>query len=282
MNEALKNIWRVPAYLPFLQPDLTPEIIAETEAKLGIKLPQEYLDILAIQNGGYVRLTLPETVHSQIWGIGPYYPNIAERQWWQDSDEVEEEEWLPHAPERLIPFDGDGHWYLCFDFRDREQDAEPSIIYLALESEYEKPIAPTFGVFLAMLQEPIYPNTIGIVSDDSLAAVVGVLESALNITFEAPDTFAYGYPVYQRQISTDSDGLPETIWLSENEVSRGFIRPSEPRYDELIHRLPGTALRMPDYPEVKFILQYSGGIADRVKNACKQASLRTIPISLTE
>lgn len=57
----MKNIWKVPKYLPYVQPILTDEILESAERKIGFKLPIELIEILKIQNGGYVRYKLPET-----------------------------------------------------------------------------------------------------------------------------------------------------------------------------------------------------------------------------
>ena len=42
--------------------------------------------------------------------------------------------------------------------------------------------------------------------------------------------------------------------------------------------LLGTALRMPDRPEVKLILECTEGIADRVERELKQSSLAVVEI----
>lgn len=62
------TIWRVPAYLPYLQPPLTDEAVATAEKQIGYKLPSEYLNLLRKQNGGYIRFSLPEMVHDTIAG----------------------------------------------------------------------------------------------------------------------------------------------------------------------------------------------------------------------
>src|SRR5688572_29754857 len=105
----IKTLWQIPKYLPYVQPSLTGEILANAEKKIGYKLPKEYIDILKIQNGGYIRFTLKETPNDQIYGIGPFFPSLTEYDWTDYEGAVGFE--LPG----LVPFDGDGHWYLCLD-----------------------------------------------------------------------------------------------------------------------------------------------------------------------
>ena len=40
------DLWRVPVYLPYLQPALTERAIASAEKKLAVKLPGAYLELL--------------------------------------------------------------------------------------------------------------------------------------------------------------------------------------------------------------------------------------------
>ena len=42
----------------------------------------------------------------------------------------------------LVPFDGDGHWYLYLDYR--HNNTQPEITFIETESDYEKPIAKPF------------------------------------------------------------------------------------------------------------------------------------------
>lgn len=77
----LQSIWQRPIYLPYLQPELTDEIIDDAEQKIGYKLPIELIKLLKIQNGGYIRKTSEEFLHDQIYGIGPYFPSITHVDW---------------------------------------------------------------------------------------------------------------------------------------------------------------------------------------------------------
>jgi len=267
------RIWGVPVYLPSLHPDLTPQTIAAAEKRLGVKLPAAYLDLLQEQNGGYVRRTLPDSVHSMIWGIGPSYPSITDDFEWRTADADAYGMWRPDNAAALVPFDGDGHWHLCLDYRACGPQGEPSVAYIDLETESEEQIASDFASFLDLLCEEIDPNTLGIVGDWTLGTATAALAKSLNAPFRDMGLFDHGYPLYRCELGTE--GMAEWVWMSPNEVPRGFVRKSDPRHDELIGLLPGTALRMPQYPEVKLILEFTSGVAQRVRSACAGASVST-------
>jgi hypothetical protein len=101
MRATADSIWQVPAYLPYLQPPLTDAAVAAAEAEIGYRLPDAYLDLLRRQNGGYIRYSLPESVHSVICGIGPYYPSLTEFDW------VDCQEQVSFPLSGLVPFDGE-------------------------------------------------------------------------------------------------------------------------------------------------------------------------------
>jgi hypothetical protein len=98
MGATPDTIWRVPAYLPYMQPPLTDEAIAAAEQGIGCALPVEYLNLLRQQNGGYIRYELPEMVHHLIAGIGPHYPWLRRFDW--------DEEQVRHLLEEWYVFEG--------------------------------------------------------------------------------------------------------------------------------------------------------------------------------
>ena len=71
-----QSLWQVPAFLPYVQPKLTNQIVRKAEKQLKVKLPDAYLDILRFQNGGTIRYELPDSVLDKIYGIGPRSPSI--------------------------------------------------------------------------------------------------------------------------------------------------------------------------------------------------------------
>jgi len=126
--EDLKTIWRRPAYLPYVQPPLTDKMVTDAEKQLDRKLPLKLIELLKIQNGGYLRKLLKDDScpSTMIMGIGPHRPSLTSLDWDQKD---------------LLPFDGDSHWNLCLDYRANKE--EPCITLLG-EGGEEKKIANTF------------------------------------------------------------------------------------------------------------------------------------------
>ncbi|MBB6050166.1 SMI1/KNR4 family protein [Armatimonas rosea] len=260
------TIWRPPAFLPYLQSTLTPELVAQAEQRLGVTLPAEYLALLEVQNGGYIRYGLPDLVHNVIRGIGPHYPNLLDVDW----DHLDD---APSFPlEGLIPFDGDGHWYLCLDYRDRSQ--EPAVAYIDVECDEQLELAPSFAAYLALLEYDA-PSGVVLTPVAEIATLVATLEAHLKITFEPPSSSNHGYPVYRAQLGTKAQ--PEWIWLSPNTVPRGFVRESDRRYSELRDLLPGTALRFLELPPESYLLVVDAKRQSAVLAACAELGLAARP-----
>ncbi|HRJ27141.1 MAG TPA: SMI1/KNR4 family protein [Fimbriimonadaceae bacterium] len=136
-------------------PPLTDEALAEAESILGVQLPQEYIDLLRIQNGGYTLgfafpTTIPTSWHPQYVSLEDLAgivldPNI------RSSMNVLMtgymiEEW--QLPQNIVLLTGDGHWWIALDYR---QGSTPSVVWIDQESDEDIQLAPTFADFLAGL-----------------------------------------------------------------------------------------------------------------------------------
>lgn len=238
----LKNIWRTPKYLPYVQPALTDELVREAEIKMGYKLPKEYLELLKIQNGGYIRYTIEETGHEQISGIGPYYPSITNFEW------LKEYEGLSYEIDGLFPFDGDGHWNICLDYR--KNKIEPEITYIDTEIDFEKPIAQNFKDYIDKLTIET-ENEFVIETFDPIEKTLKLISTTINNDFGQPDLFAHGYPIYSNKYN-DS-----WIWVSPNKVASGFIRQGEERYEELKGQMEILSTRFPEVNENFIFISFS-------------------------
>jgi hypothetical protein len=237
-----KTIWQVPKYLPYVQPNLTDEVLRAAETQLGYKLPQEYIDILKIQNGGYIRFTIKEIAHREIFGIGPYFPSITDCDW------SAYKEYVSFELKGLIPFDGDGHWYICFDYRKNE--TIPQITFIDTECDLERTIANNFHDYLQLLEIDTEDEYV-IETNDTLDEILNHLSKILKITFEEPDYCAHGYPEYKAEFEGSY------VWISPNKAPSGFIREEDSRYEELKSLMDTTSLRFPELSENALLISVS-------------------------
>ncbi len=256
------EIWAVPAYLPYVQPELTDDAIAEAEEAIGFRLPREYIDLLRIQNGGYIRLTLPDSVHDTIAGIGPHFPSLTDIDW------EECQEYVSHPLTGLVPFDGDGHWYLCFDYR--KNKSAPSITYVDVECDSQEPIAPTFQQYLSLLKLEVEDELV-VFSVGNIESLKSQLSSLLLARFDSTDDWDHGYTEHFAMLGGSKDH--QWLRLSANIVPRGFARTYEPRYEELKDRMPGEALQYPELPPNAYILTMAEDARERVLDACTRCRL---------
>lgn len=141
-------IWRQDPDDPNRLPELTDEVLTAVEARLGVKLPDDYLEALRIQNGGCVEpRDLPIRWNGQddialvdsIAGVGLSDGLIQSKALlteWGVEDE------------RLIAFAGDGHFFLAFDYRESKT---PKIAYVDTDSEQVDVLFDSFRAFAEAL-----------------------------------------------------------------------------------------------------------------------------------
>ncbi len=266
------HLWAVPAFLEYVQPPLTDEAVAAAEAQLGVTLPATYLACLRIQNGGYLRR--PRGVQRVIEGIGPSFPSITGDQAWWRPKNVEPGAWQPAGAELLIPFDGDGHWDLCFDYRACGPTGEPSITLVDVESESEGPEAPSFDGYLALPHDPDdHGGGLRVRVDVSAESVARTIARGLGRPEPTVDAFAHGYPQWRVQLHEDDPSMPERrvprawCWCFANRVPAGFRREGL----EII-TTPETALLFPDDAGCVVVVQCSGH-QERVEEVLRAAAL---------
>lgn len=267
MGATAETIWRVPAYLPYLQPPLTDKAIAAAEKSIGYKLPAEYLNLLRKQNGGYIRLSLPEIAHHLIAGIGPHFPSLTKFDW----EEVQE--YVSFPLQGLVPFDGDGHWHLCLDYR--KISHSPSVTYVDIECDRESSIAESFADYLAKLRIDVEDGYV-LEEISDIEKAKADLAAVLKASFDPPDSWAHGYPTHRARLGTKNK--PEWISISPNTVPRGFVRSDYPRYSVLKDLMPGNASRFPEVPAGAYILSATEGVLAQVIAACGKLGMSIRPL----
>ena len=231
------SYWAVPAYLEYVQPALTPAVIAAAEAQLGVRLPAAYLAILGAQNGGYLRRV--HDIANTVYGIGPAFPSITlDNGWWRPKN-ADPDEWAPERPDLLIPFDGGGHWDMCFDYRISGPEGEPSVTFVDIENEAEKPVAADFVAYLRSLEDDTEVESVRLYGVE-LSSVARALASQLGAPAPTVDSLAHGYPTWRISMPGDS----EWGWCTPNRVPAGFRREGK-----RVVVTEETALRIPEDPD---------------------------------
>lgn len=252
-----ENFWKKPVFLPYVQYDLTDDMISNAEDYLGYKLPETYIKLLKIQNGGYTRFTIKGSPLGQCWGIGSNFPNILDNDWKRD----DVEDFVSFPLEGLIPFDGDGHWYCCFDYR--ENNNEPKITFIDIECDEQQLVAENFDEFLAQLTLDIDDCVIAVLTDESLMTFKATFEKLFSIRFNPPSNDTSGYDVYT-SIERYKDSC---FFLYQNLVPFAFARVGDINFDKLADFQGKTAYI---YPELQrncmFIKHYNNDMIEEVIN----------------
>lgn len=151
-------MWRTPPALSRTQSPLTDELLEAAERELGVRLPESLIQLLRCQNGGVLRVGFPDernynTTHHLIRGIGPGSDRIEKAAWWHEDPDFPSR---PVGAEWVIPYDGDGHWDLCLDYRRSPTDPsglriDPAIVVIDSECDPQTFVAESFDDYLSQL-----------------------------------------------------------------------------------------------------------------------------------
>jgi hypothetical protein len=143
-------------------PPLTDKMIEQAESELGVKLPDSFLDLLKIQNGGYTKGFAFPITEKTSWAdnhvpLTELFGIVLEKKSNSGHNIMQTEymvkEW--GLPEKQVLLSGDGHWWITLDYR---QNENPSVRWIDLECSEDIHIADSFEDFI-----------IGLVSEDEFA-----------------------------------------------------------------------------------------------------------------
>ncbi len=132
-----------PSYL-----DFTDKELSAVEEKLGVKLPETYVSLMKIHNGGELayntlKISGEEVEVDEIAGIsldeGIGNSNYLVEEWELDKG--------------FVVFAGDGNYWLVFDYR-KYTGNDPAVFYIEEDGGKPKKIAKNFEGFVKKLQVP--------------------------------------------------------------------------------------------------------------------------------
>jgi len=226
-DERIKVIWGEPNKHVTEEP-ANSATIAGVEATLGVKLPEDYLTLIKLQNGGYFKwfnhCEGADWDASELWGIRA----VGDRDWEELKDHMAEESIdTPRDIDGLYPFAGNGHVHICFDYRNIKNGAEPSVAFIDIECfDTDATVARTFREYIEKLdhQSPYIEYAIE-TSDDTPESIIGTLEEIFAVSFEDQcehynaKTYRACYP----SLSNWKNDLPfDWIWLRRCRSQSGF------------------------------------------------------------
>jgi hypothetical protein len=195
-----------------------------------------------------------------------HYPSLTAFDW----DECQE--YVSFPLQGLVPFDGDGHWHLCLDYR--HNSGTPAVTHADVECDGESRIADSFADYLAMLQIDVGDEYV--LEWAEIEQVKADLSLLLGVAFDPPDTWSHGYAMHRARLGTKNN--PQWVWISPNTVPRGFVRSDDSRYAELKDLMPGNALRFPELPADSYLLSATDGVRSKVIAACAGSRLAVRPL----
>ncbi len=255
-----ETIWKRPAYLPYVHAPLTDEVIVKAENTLGCTLPSDFLNVLRVQNGGPIRFRIPDSVGGMIAGIGPCFPSIT------DFDLKDCQEYVDFSLDGLVPFDGDGHWYLCLDFRNTAKD--PGVSYIDVECNSEEMIADTFGNFLNLMELSI-ENELMIRNVANIEDARMQLERLFGAPFEQKVS-NIGVPYMKCQTGKEWD---RCFWITSNKVARGYSGDNPSAF-----QFVGEALLFPELPPDAVIFEAPEDHIDSYRAILREAGIGLVDI----
>ncbi|MDT0295898.1 SMI1/KNR4 family protein [Mesonia ostreae] len=141
--------------------------VLDVEKKYNIKFPESYLELLRFQNGGYLNYSA-----YPIGSLGikvPFSDDLLTvrgisgiRNETRDYDLEENTELLDEwelDKSKYVTLDCDGHWWICFDKTQLNQNGEPKIVHIELEygdSPVITVLSDNFQDFINKLKEYEY------------------------------------------------------------------------------------------------------------------------------
>jgi hypothetical protein len=181
-----------------------------TENHLAVRLPASYIALLKQRNGGRLRMNavkVPKRAEmyrfERIAGLDRHH----EESLTSLSDLARSGE----VPERLIPIDGDGHWWLCLDYRRCRPDGEPVVTHYEIESSRRGKDHDEFRV-----------------ADSFAALLEGLVFDAGDFVFAIDDPALPGEPLHKMLVAAGCRGKypPDASRQERKKVPRMWSWPA--------------------------------------------------------
>lgn len=155
----IENFWKdSKSYQP--NETFSIEDVQAIEEKLGYKIPDSYIQLMSIKNGGHPKRKYHRTSESTSWAqdhiaitslysVGPRKTDsLWESQFWI-------EEWdYPNIGIYFADCPSAGHDMICLDYRECGPTGEPKVVHVDQESDYKITfVADSFEAFIMGLED---------------------------------------------------------------------------------------------------------------------------------
>lgn len=165
----MKQFWANESDDPYTLKKISEKDILKTEKKLGVKLPQEYKNLVLEQNGGYLEWNAFPTDRPTSWAEDhiqfDHLLGIGKKEGILESDYLIKE-W--ELPKNIILISGDGHSWVALDYRNTTEN--PPVHFFDLEMEKDFKLADSFSEFISKLyideSDDIEPDLEGLDAED--------------------------------------------------------------------------------------------------------------------
>ena len=136
---------------------LTPDLVRAAEERFGGSMPSGYLQLLSEQNGGSIAQVQHPRADGDLdhlYGLGYKAElSVLNHDWQPSIDYLEEKGVTVVRIEKLLPLCGDGHWFVCLDYRELQSCSAPSVVHLDVELGLQPIVVSTdFDAFLRELE----------------------------------------------------------------------------------------------------------------------------------
>jgi hypothetical protein len=247
------RFWHFPKFIPNLVPGATPEQLVDFETQLGFRLPETYRALLLEHNGGAIANDVLQESHLSLL---QHISGIRHNDMLRTSiiDRLPDEDRSYTQWSKVFPFDGDGHFYFCLDYR--HQNLDPAITYFDIEWKVEEVhIADNFDELVMLLRKACVSKVIGIQSRLSLEELAeslqGILGLAMDLNFLQRSPKSIVFPIPSDSVSYS--GRLNAI-LEPAQMPCGYTLDGWSYNPIFAHLLDQTDYLLPDFPEFDYYL----------------------------